>query len=90
MTEERRYDIHSRSIDSDDERDEPRQSLSDMLDKKRKDALQAEAEAERADQMDALDERLNRPLTARDLQHKLGGDAPSTIDNFFSDDAESK
>ena len=88
MTEERRYDIHSRSIDSEDAEPEKRESLSDMLDRKRKDALAKEAAEEQAKKLDALDERLKRPLEARDLEHKLGGDAPSTIDNFFSDDSE--
>lgn len=83
MTEERRHDKDAEEIE--DAAPSKRESLSDMLDKKRADALRAEAEAERADKLGEIDERLNRPLTARDLQHKLGGDAPSTIDKFFTE-----
>ena len=90
IEEERRYDILSRSIsiDSDDERDEPRQSLSDLLDKKRADALAKEAAEEQAKKLDALDEKLNRPFTAGDLEHKTGGPDTDVIDNFFADDSE--
>ena len=88
MTEERRYDIHSRSIDSEDAEPEKRESLSDMLDKKRKDALAKEAAEEQSKKLDAIDEQLNRPLTARDLQHKTGGTDTGIIDAFFSDDSE--
>ena len=80
---EQRY--NKDAVEVEDAAPAKRESLSDMLDRKRKAALAAEAEAERADQMDALDEKLNRPFTARDLQHKTGGDAPSTIDEFFTE-----
>lgn len=64
---------------------EPTETLSQMLDRKRADALQAEADAERADQMDAIGEQLKRPITARDLRRKVGGETTGAIDKFFSE-----
>lgn len=85
---EQRHDNELELIE--DEQDKPRQSLSDLLDRKRAAALAAEAEAERADQMDALDDRLNLPITARDLHRKPGGPDTDVIDRFFADDSEPK
>ena len=79
---ERRYDKDGEAI----EEIEPTETLSQMLDRKRADALQAEAEAERADRLDALGEQLKRPVTGRDLRRKVGGETTGAIDRFFSND----
>ena len=87
MTEER---YSKDAVEIEDAAPEKRESLSDMLDRKRKDALAKEAAEEQAKKLDALDEQLNRPLAARDLQHKTCGPDTDVIDNFFADDAEPK
>ena len=80
---EQRHDNELEQIE--DEQDEPRQSLSDLLDRRRADALAAEEAAERADKLDAIDKQLKRPVTAQDLQRKVGGETTGAIDKFFSE-----
>ena len=87
MTEQR-YNKDAVEIE-DGEPEKGRVSLSDMLDRKRKDALAKEAAEEQAKKLDALDEKLNRPFTAGDLVHTTGGPGPGVIDSFFADDPES-
>ena len=62
MTEQR-YDKDGEQIE--DAEPEKRESLSDMLNKKRAAALAKEEAAEQAKKLDALDERLNRPQVRR-------------------------
>ena len=81
---EQRHDNELEQIE--DEQDEPRQSLSDLLDRRRADALAKEADEEQAKKLDALDAQMKRPVIASDLEHKPGGNTPSRIDTFFSDD----
>jgi hypothetical protein len=59
-----------------------------LLDKKRADALAKEAAAERADQVADIKERLSGPVTAADLERKVGGPDTDVIDKFFSDDSK--
>jgi hypothetical protein len=70
---------------TEDEQDETPETLSQMLDRKRADALAAEEDEKRADQMDALDAQMKRPITAQDLQRKIGGETTGVIDKFFSE-----
>jgi hypothetical protein len=82
---EERRDNELKQI-AEEEEEETKMSLSEMLDKRRADALAKEEAAERADQMDALDKQFRGPIKAQDLQRKLGGETTSPIDRFFSND----
>jgi hypothetical protein len=80
---ERRFDRDGKLLT--DEEPETKMSLSDLLDKRRADALAKEEDEKRADQLDALRERLSGPVTAQDLQRKAGGADSGVIDAFFTD-----
>jgi hypothetical protein len=79
---ERRYDVDSSQIE---DQPETKKSISEMLEERRLDELEKKLQEDRADQLDAIDEQLKRPVTARDLQRKLGGETTGVIDKFFSE-----
>lgn len=81
----RRRDNELQQI-AEDEEEEKRETLGEMLDRRRADALAKEEAEKRADQLDALGEQMKRPIKASDLQSKPGGNGPGLIDRFFSND----
>ena len=66
-----------------DEEPETKKSISEMLEERRLDEMEKKLDAERADKLDAIVKQLQRPIVARDLQSKTGGEGPGLIDRFF-------
>jgi hypothetical protein len=83
-SEQRRDRDAVRQIDEEPET-KTEMTLSERLEKRRLDELEKKIQEERADKLADIKERLSGPIKAQTLSTKLGGNAPSVIDKFFSD-----